>query len=85
MLPFMLLLYGSEKMGLFDRVYAAPMHRLIAVTGCIPIVQFVLWVVIIVVTHAGTQELSLSLSFSPSLSLSISISLSLSFSLSRLF
>ena len=73
----MLLLYGSEKMGLFDRVYAAPMHRLIAVTGCIAIVQFVLWVVIIVVTHAGTQELSL-------FPLTLSLFLSLSFFLSPL-
>ena len=38
----MLLLYDSEKMGLFDRVYAASMHRLIAATGCIAIVQLIL-------------------------------------------
>ena len=70
-----MLLYDSEKMGLFDLVYAATMHRLIAATGCIAIVQLVLWVVIIVVTHARTQELSL-----PTLSLSLFLSLSLAYS-----
>ena len=50
----MLLLYDSKKMGLFDRVRAATMHRLIAATECIAIVQLVLRVVIIVVTHART-------------------------------
>ena len=38
----MLQLYDSEKMGLFDRVYAATRYRLIAATGCIAIVQLVL-------------------------------------------
>ena len=67
---------AQRRWCLFDRIYAATMHRLIAASGCIAIVQLVLWVVIIVVTHAGTQELPLS----SSLSLSLSLSFSLSFS-----